>query len=165
MALISPILYDWAKEKDILHDELVADATQVSFTAGKGAEVTTMAQLPAYLPELMLPMWLQVVRMPGVVDGINHILLGLDNTDAMGQVLHRRDGHMYTMYHSIPGSPRPIKSIHQPRESIARQFTGCEFGSVEVGAEVAACAAAMVGSVDWRHLRSSGSPGWKRCSM
>jgi hypothetical protein len=33
-----------------------------------------------------------------------------------------------------------VKSIHQPRETISRQFSGCEFGSVEMGAEVAACA-------------------------
>jgi hypothetical protein len=33
--------------------------------------------------------------MSGMVDGINHILLGIDNTDAMGQVLNRRVGHMY----------------------------------------------------------------------
>ena len=140
MTLISPILYDWAKEKDMLHGEIMAEPTQVSFTAGAGAAITTMAQLPVHLPDLMLPIFIQVVRMPGMVDGINHILLGLDNTDAMGQVLHRREGHMYTMYHTIPGSPRPIKSIHQPRESIAQQFTGCEFGSVEQGAEVSACA-------------------------
>jgi len=140
MTLISPILYDWAREKDIIHDEIVASPTKVSFTAGAGAEITTMAQLPVFLPEFMLPVWIQVVRMPGMVDGINHILLGLDNSDMMGQVLHRREGQMYTMYHSIPGAPRPIKSEHQPRETIARQFTGCEFGSVEIHAEVAACA-------------------------
>jgi hypothetical protein len=58
MTLISPILYDWAKEKDIIHDEITAEATKVSFMAGAGAAITTTAQLPVYLPELMIPIWL-----------------------------------------------------------------------------------------------------------
>jgi len=58
MTLISPILYDWASVKGILQDEIVAEATKVSFTAGAGAAITTMAQLPVYLPELMIPIWL-----------------------------------------------------------------------------------------------------------
>ena len=58
MTLISPILYDWAKEKDMLHGEIMAEATQVSFTAGAGASITTMAQLPVYLPDLMLPIYI-----------------------------------------------------------------------------------------------------------
>ena len=37
MTLISPILYDWAKEKGLLCDEIIAEATKVSFTAGAGA--------------------------------------------------------------------------------------------------------------------------------
>jgi hypothetical protein len=81
LTLISPTLYDWAsKDKGILFDEIISTrAAAVSFTAGAKAEVNTAAHLHVYLPNMNIPVSIQVLSMPGMTDCVNEILLGLDN--------------------------------------------------------------------------------------
>jgi hypothetical protein len=75
LTLISPLLYDYVKERGMLQDEIQSDDTAVSFTAGAGAIIKQRASFPVFLPEFMLPIWIQVIRMPGMVNNINHIWL------------------------------------------------------------------------------------------
>ena len=61
LTLISPLLYDYVKERGMLQDEIQSDDTAVSFTAGAGAIIKQSASFPVFLPEFMLPIWIQVM--------------------------------------------------------------------------------------------------------
>jgi hypothetical protein len=123
LTLISPTLYDWAKDKGILFDEIISTrAAAVSFTAGAKAEVNTAAHLHVYLPNMNIPVALQVLRMPGMTDCVNEILLGLDNTEVLGLELSIRN--RTSTYHSVPNALEPIVSTHIPFETVSRQYAG-----------------------------------------
>ena len=123
LTLISPTLYDWAKDKGILFDEIISTrAAAVSFTAGAKAEVSTAAHLHVYLPNMNIPVSLQVLRMPGMTDCVNEILLGLDNTEVLGLELSIRN--RTSTYHSVPNALEPIVSMHIPFETVSRQYAG-----------------------------------------
>ena len=153
LTLISPLLYDYVKERGMLQDEIQSDDTAVSFTAGAGAIIKQSASFPVFLPEFMLPIWIQVIRMPGMVHNINHILLGLDNSAKLGLILDLRVGKEMSTYHSVPCSGSPITSEHQAQDLVSRQFAGCEFGCVEKPAEVAS-----IGGDSLRACASGGTP-------
>jgi hypothetical protein len=113
LTLISPTLYDWAKDKGILFNEIISTrAAAVSFTAGAKAEVNTAAHLHVYLPNMNIPVSIQVLSMPGMTDCVNEILLGLDNTEVLGLELSIRN--RTSTYHSVPNALEPIVSTHIP---------------------------------------------------
>jgi hypothetical protein len=121
----------------MLQDEIRSDNAAVSFTAGAGAVICQSASFPVFLPEFMLPIWIQVIQMPGMINNINHVVMGLDNSARLGMVLDVRQGMESTVYHTVPCSAGPLRSEHQAQELVSRQFAGCEFGCVEKPAEVA----------------------------
>jgi hypothetical protein len=117
-------LYDWAKDKGILFDEIMSTrAPAVSFTAGAKAGVKTAAHLHVYLPNMDIPVSLQVPCMPGMTDCVNEILLGLDNTEVLRLELSIRNR---TYIHLPLGSQRPgAHRVHaHPFETASRQYAG-----------------------------------------
>ena len=80
--------------------------------------------MQVYIPGYCMPVWIQVIRMPGMVDSLNEILLGLDNSDEMGMVMDRRGGERHTLYYTLPLSGGPVMSPHIPAATLSRQLAG-----------------------------------------
>ena len=125
ITLVAPRLYDWALSQGLLRNIVTSSRdASVSFTAGTSAAVDTKAEMEVYLPGYCLPVWLQVIRMPGMVDSLNEILLGLDNTDELGMVMDRRPQVRHTLYHTLPLRETPVISSHIPASTLSRQCAG-----------------------------------------
>ena len=125
ITLVAPRLYDWALKNGLLRNIVQSSApSSVSFTAGTSARVDTKAQMQVFIPGYCMPVWIQVIRMPGMVDSLNEILLGLDNSDEMGMVMDRRAGEKQTLYYTLPLARGAVASPHIPASTLSRQMAG-----------------------------------------